>query len=143
MDNAAAGHGRGSAFFTGQETVFTDMIFPDQANHHGTLFAGTALSLLAKAAFLIASRSTKQPMVMAASKQVDFYTPVQIGQMVELLGRIEAVGRSSVTVHIELMAETLGSGNRQRAAEGRFVLVAVNDLGRPVPVVANPSQQPR
>ena len=32
------------------DTRFVEMIFPEQANHYGTLFGGTALSLMGKAA---------------------------------------------------------------------------------------------
>lgn len=35
----------------------TDIVFPEQANHYGTLFAGHALQSMAKAAFL-AGRSS-------------------------------------------------------------------------------------
>ena len=39
-----------------EETRFVEMIFPEQANHYGTLFGGHALSLLGKAAFVAATR---------------------------------------------------------------------------------------
>ena len=35
-------------------TVLVEMIFPDQANHYGTLFGGHALALMARAAFVAA-----------------------------------------------------------------------------------------
>lgn len=38
------------------ETRMIEMIFPEQANHYGTLFGGNALALLAKAAFIAATR---------------------------------------------------------------------------------------
>ncbi len=37
-----------------EETRFVEMIFPDLANHYGTLFGGNALSLMGKAAFVAA-----------------------------------------------------------------------------------------
>jgi len=38
------------------ETRFVEMVFPEQANHYGTLFGGNALSLMGKAAFVAATR---------------------------------------------------------------------------------------
>lgn len=38
------------------ETRFTEIIFPAQANHYGTLFGGTALNLMGKAAVIVAAR---------------------------------------------------------------------------------------
>ena len=47
------------------ETRFVEMIFPEQANHYGTLFGGNALSLMGKAAFVAATRRARTPVVMA------------------------------------------------------------------------------
>ena len=43
------------------------MVFPDQANHYGTLFGGAALCLMGKAAFVAASRRARRAVVMAGS----------------------------------------------------------------------------
>ena len=37
-----------------QPVQMVEMIFPEQANHYGTLFGGHALALMAKAAFVAA-----------------------------------------------------------------------------------------
>lgn len=41
------------------EARLCEMVFPEQANHYGTLFGGTALSLMGKAAFVAASRHAR------------------------------------------------------------------------------------
>mgnify|MGYP003449498611 CR=1 FL=1 len=41
------------------ETRFVEMVFPEQANHYGTLFGGHALSLMGKAAFVSATRHAR------------------------------------------------------------------------------------
>ncbi|MGH6640064.1 MAG: hypothetical protein ACREXN_09810 [Polaromonas sp.] len=43
---------------TQNTTRLVEMIFPEQANHYGTLFGGNALNLLSKAAFLVANAPT-------------------------------------------------------------------------------------
>jgi acyl-CoA hydrolase len=48
------------------------MIFPEQANHYGTLFGGHALNLMGKAAFITATRWARQNVVMAASTKSSF-----------------------------------------------------------------------
>jgi len=117
-------------------TRFLEMIFPEQSNHYGTLFGGTALSLMGKAAFIAASRHARQAVVMAASDRVDFHVPVKVGQLVELDARIVRVGRSSMTVEVDVIAETLLSGERQLAMTGRFEMVAVDAAGHPRPLDA-------
>lgn len=109
-----------------------EMIFPDQANHYGTLFAGNALNLLSKAAFLAASRHMRGDVVMAACSDVRFHAPVRLGQALELRARITRFGRSSVTVQVDGHSETLVSGDTFHALEGSFEMVAVDGKGRPV-----------
>ncbi|MDG2532446.1 hotdog domain-containing protein [Sphingomonas sp. HITSZ_GF] len=104
--------------------VMADMVFPPQTNHYGTLFGGEALRMLGKAAFIASSRDTRKVMVMAASERVDFTTPIQEGEMIELAARVAMRGNRSQRVRVELWAEELLSGERRRAASAEFVMVA-------------------
>lgn len=119
---------------TTSETYFLEMVFPDQTNHYGTLFGGHALRLMDMAAFVTASRHARKIMVTASSKQVDFRAPVQQGQLAELRGRVVSTGRTSVTVEVDLFSEDLVSGERRLCAKGAFVLVAVDENLKPIPV---------
>lgn len=115
-------------------TRFIEMIFPEQANHYGTLFGGHALSLMGKAAFVAATRRARTPVVMASSDKVDFHMPVRVGELVELDARVARVGRASMTVVVDVFAEALLTGERRLAMRGSFEMVAVNDQGRPVAI---------
>ncbi len=117
-----------------EETRFAEMVFPDQANHYGALFAGAGLALLSKAAFVAASRRARGDVVMARSEAADFHTPVRVGELLDLSARVVRVGRSSLTVQVEGVAETLSTGARRPALSGRFEMVAVDADGRPVPI---------
>ncbi len=116
------------------ETRFVDIVFPEQANHYGTLFGGTALNLMGKAAVIAAARRAGANVVMAASDRVDFFLPVRVGQLVELCARVERIGRSSMTVRVEVISETIKTGGRELAMRGRFEMVAVDDDGRPIAI---------
>lgn len=83
-----------------QPVQMVEMIFPEQANHYGTLFGGHALALMAKAAFVAAGRHAKAPVVMARSERADFATPVRVGEVLELVARVTRTGRSSMTVEV-------------------------------------------
>ena len=116
------------------ETSFIEMVFPDQANHYGTLFGGNALSLMGKAAFVAATRRARTPVVMASAEKTEFHVPVRVGEIIELSARVTRVGRTSMTVEVEMTAEALLSGARRLAVRGAFEMVAVDANGRPVPV---------
>ena len=112
-------------------TRLVEMIFPEQANHYGTLFGGNALNLLGKAAFLAASRHARCDVVMAACSHVQFDVPVKVGQALELTAQVTRSGRCSMTVMVEGMAETLATGVNQRALQGSFEMVAIDKHGKP------------
>jgi len=117
-----------------QETRIVEMVFPNQANHYGTLFGGDALRLMDMAAFVTASRHARKPVVTASSERIDFHVPVRQGQLAEVVGRVISTGRTSLTVEVELWAEDLLSGRRKLCTKGTFVLVAVDEHGRPAPI---------
>lgn len=110
------------------------MVFPNHANHYGTLFGGEALRLMDVAAFVAASRYARRTVVTASSERIDFHVPVRQGQLAEVIGRVSKTGRTSVTVEVELWAEDLLTGERELCTKGSFVLVAVDEHGRPVPL---------
>src|SRR6478752_5012699 len=117
------------------EARLVEIVFPEQTNHYGTLFGGQALALMDKAAFVAASRYSRRTVVTASSEKIDFHVPVRQGQLVELLARVVATGRSSITVEVDMYSEDLLTGERKLGTHGRFVLVAVDAEGRAVPVI--------
>lgn len=126
--------GSAAAIGAPEETRIVEIVFPTDTNSMGTLFGGRALSLMDRLAFVVASRFSRKPVVTACSEKVEFRTPVKTGNLVELVGRIARVGRTSITVEIDMYAEDLLSGDRSLCTTGQFVLVAVGDDGHPVPI---------
>ena len=116
------------------EARLMEMVFPDHTNHHGTLFGGQALAWMDKAAFIVASRYSRRTVVTARSDQVDFKLPILQGMLVEVIARVVGVGHSSMKVAVDLEVENLLTGERQLGTRGQFVMVALDDQRRPVPV---------
>jgi acyl-CoA hydrolase len=111
----------------------SDIVFADQANSFGRLFGGDALAAMTRAAFVAATRHARRITVLAASERVDFRAPVAVGSIVDTVATVIGVGRTSMTVSVELWSEDLMSGARACTANGRFVMVAVDERDRPVP----------
>ncbi|MCW5579725.1 MAG: acyl-CoA thioesterase [Luteimonas sp.] len=121
------------------EARMLEIVFPDHANHLGTLFGGQALAWMDKAAFIAASRYARRTVVTARSEQVDFRLPIRQGQLVETIARVAGVGRTSMQVEVDVVAEDLLSGDRRLCTRGRFVMIALDEEGRPSPVPALPA----
>jgi len=112
-----------------------EIVYPEDTNSQGTLFGGHALSLMDRLAFIVASRYTRMPIVTARSEKVEFRSPVKLGELVELTGTVVDVGRTSLRVEIEMQREDLLTGDRSLCTTGEFVMVAVDQDGRPAAIV--------
>ena len=74
------------------EARLLEMVFPDHANHLGTLFGGQALAWMDKAAFIAASRYARRTVVTARSEQL---TP----QMTSLVFHVDTTKNSPIGLH--------------------------------------------
>jgi acyl-CoA hydrolase len=119
---------------TVQETRMVYPIFPGSANHYDTLFGGQAMAWMDQAAFICATRWCRQKVVTAHSSAIDFHKSIPVGSIVELVAKVVKVGRSSMTIHVQLWVESMKRDERSLGCEGTFVLVAVDENNRPVSV---------
>jgi acyl-CoA hydrolase len=110
------------------------LIFPGSANHYDTLFGGRAMAWMDEAAFICATRWCRRKVVTAHSSAIDFHQSIPVGTIVELIARIEKVGRTSMTVQVQLWFEPMDRPERALGCQGHFVLVAVDEHNQPVPV---------
>lgn len=117
-----------------ESLVMYEMVFPSQTNHYGTLFGGEALSLMDKAAFIVASRYTRRNVVTVSSDKTDFKNPIKIGQLVEVVAQVQEVGRTSLKVSVDLIGEDLKTGDRVLCTSGHFSMVALDDFGKPTAI---------
>jgi len=111
-----------------------ELVFPSHANPHGNAFGGFVVGLMDKVGSYAAVRRAKKPVVTVAIGQVEFKVPIKVGDLLDVVARVERVGRTSIRVRVEVYKEPVGSGERILATHGELVYVAVNEEGRPVPV---------
>jgi acyl-CoA hydrolase len=114
------------------ETRQFKAIFPNTTNHYDTLFGGTAMSYMDEVAFIAATRFSKMKMVTISSDKIDFHVPIPSGTIIEIVGKVEKVGNSSIVIKVEIFVEEMYTFKRQKAIEGTFTLVAIDENKRPV-----------
>lgn len=110
-----------------------DMVWPDQSNHHGTLFGGAGLSILDRQAFIMASKALRGVVVTAAVSRLDFLAPAPAGHLLECQSRVVRTGRRSATIETRLIAEDLLDGTRTDCLSGEFVMVRRGEAPAPRP----------
>lgn len=108
--------------------------FPNTTNHYDTLFGGTAMQLMDEVAFITATRFSRQRMVTVSSDRIDFKKPIPGGTIVELVGRVAYLGKTSVKVRVDIFIEQMYSEHREKAVSGEFTFVAIDEHKKPVKI---------
>jgi acyl-CoA hydrolase len=83
----------------------TEMPFPHETHHGGTLFGGHghALRLMNKAALAAAARHSRCTLVTPCSERPDFKDAVKGGNLIKPNASVFTTGRSSMTVSVSLL----------------------------------------
>ncbi|MDX1626643.1 MAG: acyl-CoA thioesterase [Wenzhouxiangellaceae bacterium] len=115
-------------------TRITKLVFPQDTNPIATLYGGTAMKWMDEVAFLTATRYARCQVVTVSMDRVDFKVPIPEGSIVELVGEIQRVGSSSMTVGVSIYREDPQDGSQELAIQGELVMVAVGDDMEPQPV---------
>jgi acyl-CoA thioesterase YciA len=113
------------------ELSLRTVAMPADTNPAGDIFGGWIMSLMDLAAGVAASSHAKGRVVTAAVSNLSFIRPVKVGDVVCVYTEVRRVGRSSVTLGVETWVLRQGQGERVRVTAAEFVLVAVDDAGRP------------
>ena len=110
------------------------MLLPRDTNEAGTIFGGVILSHIDLAAAVECRKQGVRRYVTAAMKEVEFVAPVYVGDLVSFYTSTARVGRTSITVHVEVEVERRSDGRKVKVTEADVVYVAVDDDGKPTPV---------
>lgn len=99
----------------------------------GSVNGGAILNLIDNVAGLCALRHCRTRVVTASIDRMSFLNPVRVGYLLILKARINYVGRTSMEVEVIAETENLSNGHRLRTGIAFLTMVAVNDLGNPIP----------
>lgn len=113
---------------TKRDVAIRITMMPRDTNSHGTVFGGIILSYIDIAGGVEAVKHTKHDrFVTVAMKEVIFYEPVFIGDLVSFFAETVKVGNTSITVRVVVEAERFGShGQSVRVTEAEVAYVAIN-----------------
>ena len=117
------------------ETRQFKAIFPNIVNHYDTLFGGQALAFMDEVAFIAATRFSRQRMVTVSSDKIDFKHPIPSGTIIEIVGRVVNIGNTSLQVKVEIFIEEMYNEFREKAIEGIFTFVAIDENKKPVRII--------
>jgi len=115
-------------------SVMTELVFPTDTNHHGTMFGGTLMKYIDKISAISAMRHCGKPVVTASTDSLDFLSPIRMGEAVELEAFVTWTHRSSMEVYVVVRAENLFTRERRVTCTAFSTFVAVDENGKPIAV---------
>lgn len=118
-----------------KELVLKVIPLPADCNANGDIFGGWVMAHVDLAGSVLPARRAQGRMATVAVNQFIFKQPVRVGDLLSFYSEITRVGRSSITVNVEVYAERIrAQGRYLKVTEASLTYVAIDDEGRPRPL---------
>ncbi|WP_027015099.1 acyl-CoA thioesterase [Comamonas composti] len=125
-----------------KELVLKVIPMPADVNANGDIFGGWVMAQVDLAGSVLPARLGHGRMATVAVKEFVFKQPVRVGDILSFYSSIQRIGRTSVTVDVEVLAERFSDqGHFVKVTEALLTYVAIDAEGRPRPL--NPQDQSR
>ncbi|MBE7417489.1 MAG: acyl-CoA thioesterase [Ideonella sp.] len=114
------------------ELVFRVMPMPADANANGDIFGGWIMAQVDVAGAVLPARIAKGRITTVAVNQFVFKQPVSVGDLLSFYARVLRVGRTSVTVQVEVYAERNPAAPQLvKVTDANLTYVAIDASGQP------------
>lgn len=125
-----------------KELVLKVIPMPADTNGNGDIFGGWVMAQVDIAGSIPAWERAQGPVVTVAVNSFVFKEPVFVGDLVSFYARVLKVGRTSITVDVEVFAQRGRTGGRNevvRVTEAQLTYVAVDKDRKPRNLPAEPA----
>lgn len=117
---------------TDEELVLKVIPMPADCNANGDIFGGWVMAQVDLAGSVIPARYADGRMATIAVKEFIFKQPVRVGDILSFFSKVSHIGRTSITVKVEVYAERFrAQGKYIKVTEASLTYVAIDDQGRP------------
>ena len=112
--------------------VMRVMPLPADTNGNGDIFGGWLMAQVDLAGAVLPMRIARGRIATVAVNQFLFKQPVSVGDLLSFYARVERVGTTSVTVHVEVYAERDPANlHVVKVTEANLTYVAIDGHGKP------------
>ena len=124
---------------TDKELVLKVIPMPGDTNGNGDIFGGWVMAQVDLAGSVLPARYTQGRMATVAVNEFVFKQPVRVGDILSFFSSVTRIGRTSVTVQVEVYAENFErQGQYMKVTQALLTYVAIDDKGRPRPIPSQP-----
>jgi acyl-CoA thioesterase YciA len=116
----------------GRTPVLSVVPMPSDSNQHGDIFGGWIMSQVDIAGGVVAARRARGRVATVAVNSFTFKQPVLIGDVVLFFAEVVRVGRTSITVDVEVYAQRNPAVlETVKITEAQLTYVATDQTRRP------------
>ena len=118
-----------------RELVMRVMPMPADANANGDVFGGWIMAQVDLAGSVLPARVSRGRIATVAVNEFIFKQPVSIGDLLSFYAQVTRIGRTSITVHVEVFAERdPANPHVVKVTEANLTYVAIDLQGKPRPL---------
>jgi acyl-CoA thioesterase YciA len=118
-----------------RQLVMRVMPMPADTNGNGDIFGGWIMAQVDVAGGVLPARIAKGRIATVAVNQFVFKQPVSVGDLLSFYAKVERIGKTSVTVHVEVYAERNPANlHVVKVTEANLTYVAIDHDGQPRPI---------
>lgn len=118
-----------------EELVLKVIPMPADCNANGDIFGGWVMAQVDLAGSVIPARYADGRMATVAVNEFIFKQPVRVGDILSFYSKLTRLGRTSMTVKVEVYAERFrAQGRFVKVTEASLTYVAIDDQGKPRPL---------
>jgi acyl-CoA thioesterase YciA len=119
------------------ELCYKVIPMPCHTNYNGDIFGGWLLSQMDLAGVSLCNKLNFGRYVTLTIDKMIFKKPVHVGDIVEIMGRINKIGTTSIIVDLLVQKTTMETGITQQVTEGIFKYVKIDKDSNPISINFN------
>ena len=117
------------------ELISTHPVKKSDLGFHGNLFGGNLMRWIDSAGAALATQIADTPrMVTVLIDECLFKKPAKEGHLLKIYGRVDSIGRTSVTLKLEARAHNVYSGNQSIILSTNIKFVRIDENNEAIPI---------
>jgi acyl-CoA thioesterase YciA len=117
------------------ELITTTIMKKSDEGVHGNIFGGTLMSLIDDSAASYAAQICDTPRIVTIKiDELLFKSPVKVGSLLKVYGKVEKFGNTSIKLYIEVRKHNVHTGKQDAVTQTFITFVRIDGDGKSIPI---------
>jgi len=117
------------------ELITTTIMKKSDEGVHGNIFGGTLMSLIDDSAASYAAQICDTSRIVTIKiDELLFKSPVKVGSLLKIYGKVEKFGTTSIKLYIEVRKHNVHTGKQDAVTQTFITFVRIDGDGKAIPI---------